>query len=154
MLINLLSNAVKFTSGRDCALIEVGGYREGRECVYTSGTTASASTCNTTTSSSASFSACIADEFEGTGVGLAICQRIIHRHGGRIWAEGSERQGRLFLLFSSRVSRGSGIIRGSLSAGYHPCCACVFKNPVRFFLHQKLSNTRMAPAQSAGRSQA
>jgi len=95
--VNLLSNAVKFTKDRDPALIETGGYVEENENVYYIKDNGVGFEMEYYDKLFGIFQRLHkAEEFEGTGVGLAIVQRIVQRHGGRAWAEGKVNEGATF----------------------------------------------------------
>ncbi|HEY4186514.1 MAG TPA: response regulator [Polyangia bacterium] len=99
MLENLIGNAWKFTSKTSDARLEIASTESNSQTVYF------------VRDNGAGFDMAYADklfgpfqrlhaasEFEGTGIGLATVQRIVHRHGGRIWAESAPGQGATFLF--------------------------------------------------------
>ena len=97
VLMNLLGNAIKFSSKKEKTVIRISGEERDDDIVYS------------VKDQGAGFDQQYADklfgvfqrlhsvrEFEGTGVGLAIVQRIINRHGGSVWADGRPGGGAAF----------------------------------------------------------
>jgi len=99
VFINLMSNAFKYTGKKENAKVSIGSYIQDRHCVYY------------VKDNGAGFDMRYYDklfgvfqrlhstsEFEGTGVGLAIIQKIVLKHSGKVWAEGSVDHGASFYI--------------------------------------------------------
>jgi PAS domain S-box-containing protein len=94
LLSNLLDNTWKFTSRTEDAQIEFATVNEGGRTVYCVKDNGSGFNQEYANKMFLPFHRLHGnEEFEGTGIGLAIVERIIRRHGGRIWAEGQENNG-------------------------------------------------------------
>lgn len=94
---NILSNAIKYSQNEEHPLIHIGGYSKDDECVYFVKDNGVGFNPAYTTKLFQVFQRLHkSHEFEGTGVGLAIVQRIITRHSGRIWAKGDLGKGACF----------------------------------------------------------
>ena len=97
VLVNLLTNAIKFTRPRELARIEVGATDEDGKLVYHAKDNGVGFDQMYEEKLYRVFHRLHADdEFEGTGVGLALAQRIVLQHGGRLWAESTLGEGATF----------------------------------------------------------
>ncbi len=98
-IFNLLSNAIKFTRPKESGRIEIGCITKENENIYyvkDNGVGFDMQHAAKLFEVFQRFHS--ADEFEGTGVGLAIVQRIIQRNGGRVWAHGKVNKGATFYI--------------------------------------------------------
>jgi light-regulated signal transduction histidine kinase (bacteriophytochrome) len=97
VLSNLISNAVKFSKRKETAMIEIGSNSNAKENVYYVKDNGAGFDMEYSNKLFGVFQRLHSEsDYEGTGIGLAIVQRIVHRHGGRVWAEGAVGKGAIF----------------------------------------------------------
>jgi len=97
VLINLISNAIKYSSKKEKPVIEIKSEVSGKYTIYSVRDNGVGFDMQFSDKLFGVFQRLHSEnEFEGTGVGLALVQRIIIKHGGEVWAEAKENEGAVF----------------------------------------------------------
>ncbi|MCX7875380.1 MAG: ATP-binding protein, partial [Melioribacteraceae bacterium] len=94
---NLINNAIKFSNTQENPTIEISATENENEVIYSIKDNGVGFNMDYADKMFVAFQRLhSSDKFEGTGIGLSIVQRIINKHGGKIWAEGKENEGATF----------------------------------------------------------
>jgi len=103
---NLVSNAIKYSSKRDSPVVEIGAISDDKEHIYYVRDNGAGFDPRHKAKLFGVFQRLHdQSEFSGTGVGLALVQRIVDRHGGRVWAEGKPNEGATFYFTLPRTTQ-------------------------------------------------